>query len=164
MNITQYDETYVTFRDSIRRFAKDKVAPFAAIVDQEARPPFEAYNASLELGLPGLPFPEEFGGQEGDLLAQVITIEELSRACAATASTISSCWIMMILARHGSDAQKRLVIPPVVKGMERSAWGLTEPKGGSDLMGITSSAKATSNGWLLNGTKRFITNGGWADW
>ncbi len=164
MNITHYDETYATYRDSIRRFAKDKVAPFAAIVDKEARPPLEAYNASLVLGLPGLPFPEEFGGQEGDLLAQVITIEELARACATTASVISTCWVMMILARHGSEAQKRLVIPPVVKGMERSAWGLTEPKGGSDLMGITSSAKATSNGWLLNGTKRFVTNGGWADW
>ena len=164
MKITHYDEMYDAFRDQVRRFAKEKVAPHAAKVDEEGRPPFEAYEASLELGLPGLPFSEEFGGQEGDVLTQVITVEELARVCASTATTVSTCWIMMLVQRFGSDEQKRMIIPPVVRGEHRSAWGLTEPKGGSDLMGVVTSAKKTADGWLLNGTKRFITNGGWADW
>lgn len=164
MKITHYDEMYDAFRDQVRRFAKEKVAPHAAKVDEEGRPPFEAYEASLELGLPGLPFSEAFGGQEGDVLTQIITVEELARVCASTATTVSTCWIMMLVQRFGSEEQKRMIIPPVVRGEHRSAWGLTEPKGGSDLMGVVTSAQKTADGWLLNGTKRFITNGGWADW
>ncbi|MVW80131.1 acyl-CoA dehydrogenase family protein [Bordetella sp. 02P26C-1] len=164
MLISQYDDTYASFREQVRRFAKEKVAPFAAKVDDEARPPLEAYQASLDLGLPGLPFSEAFGGQEGDVFTQIITVEELARVCASTATTISTCWIMMLVQRFGTDAQKEMIIPPVVRGEHRSAWGLTEPKGGSDLMGVVTSAKRTETGWLLNGTKRFITNGGWADW
>ncbi len=164
MEITHYDDLYETYREQVRRFAREKVAPFAAKVDEEERPPLDAYEASLELGLPGLPFSEQFGGQEGDVISQVITVEELARVCASTATTVSTCWIMMLVQRFGSEEQKRTIIPPVVQGKHRSAWGLTEPKGGSDLMGVVSSAKQTAQGWLLNGTKRFITNGGWADW
>jgi alkylation response protein AidB-like acyl-CoA dehydrogenase len=164
MLISQYDDTYVSFREQVRRFAKEKVAPFAASVDDEARPPMEAYRASLELGLPGLPFSEAFGGQEGDVFTQIITVEELARVCASSATTVSTCWIMMLVQRFGSEAQKQVIIPPVVRGEHRSAWGLTEPKGGSDLMGVVTTAKRSENGWVLNGTKRFITNGGWADW
>lgn len=164
MNITHYDETYSAFREQVRRFALDKVAPHAATVDEEERPPLEAYESSLELGLPGLPFSESFGGQEGDVMTQIITVEELARVCASTATTISTCWIMMLVQRFGTEAQKQMIIPAVVRGEQRSAWGLTEPRGGSDLMGVKTTATRTSDGWLLNGTKRFITNGGWADW
>lgn len=164
MTVTQYDETYSAYREQVRRFARAEVAPHAARVDDEGRPPLEAYNASLALGLPGLPFAEEFGGLEGDLMTQIITIEEIAQACAASATTVSTCWIMMLVQRFGSQAQKQLILPPVIRGEERSAWGLTEPRGGSDLMGVVASAKKTADGWLLNGTKRFITNGGWADW
>lgn len=158
------DETYVAFRESVQRFAREHVAPYAAAVDREARPPIEALQASLALGLPGLPFPEEFGGQGGDLATMIITMEEVARVCASTAITLSSCWIMLILVKRGTQAQKELVIPSIVSGKIRTAWGLTEPKGGSDLMGVTSKAQRTADGWVLNGTKRFITNGGWADW
>jgi len=164
MFVSHYDEMYVSFREQVRRFAKEKVAPFAAVVDDEARPPIESHQASLALGLPGLPFAESLGGQDGDVLSQIITIEELARVCASTATTVSTCWIMMLVQRFGSESQKQMIIPPVIRGEHRSAWGLTEPKGGSDLMGVVSSAKRTEHGWLLNGTKRFITNGGWADW
>ncbi|MDS1139059.1 acyl-CoA dehydrogenase family protein [Pusillimonas sp. SM2304] len=164
MKATHYDEVYDSYRGQIRRFALEKVAPFAATVDEDERPPLEAYEASLALGLPGLPFSEEFGGQDGDVISQIITVEELARVCASSATTVSTCWIMMLVQRFGSDEQKRKLIPPVVQGQQRSAWGLTEPKGGSDLMGVVASAKKTADGWLLNGTKRFITNGGWADW
>ena len=164
MKATHYDDTYDAFREQVRRFAREKVAPHAARVDEEGQPPLQAYEASLELGLPGLPYAEEFGGMAGDVLTQIITVEELARVCASTATTVSTCWIMQLVQRFGSQAQKQMILPPVIEGRERSAWGLTEPKGGSDLMGVTASAKRTAQGWLLNGTKRFITNGGWADW
>lgn len=164
MDMTHYDETYEAFREQVRRFALEQVAPYAAVIDEEERPPLEAYEASLALGLPGLPFAEQYGGQEGDVVTQLITIEELARVCASSATTISTCWIMMILQNFGTDAQKESIIPKVIAGEYRTGWCLSEPRGGSDLMGVVTSAQRSDDGWLLNGTKRFTTNGGWADW
>lgn len=155
---------YTEFRESIRRFAREKVAPYAAAVDKEQRPPIEALEASLALGLPGLPYPERFGGSDGDMLSQCIMLEELSRVCASTALTVSSSWILMALMDYGTEAQQQEIIPQITSGKARCAWGLTEPKGGSDLMGTTTSAARSDQGWVINGTKRFITNGGWAQW
>lgn len=163
MNNTQHDE-YAEFRASIRRFATEKVMPYAAVIDQEKRPPTEAFDASIALGLPGLPYPERLGGQDGDMFAQTIVMEELARVCASTALTISSSWIMMAVVDYGTDAQQREIVPQLVSGSARCAWGLTEPKGGSDLMAATTTAVRSADGWVINGTKRFITNGGWADW
>ena len=163
MDPRQHDE-YAEFRDSVRRFANEKVLPYAAVIDQEKRPPVEAFEASLALGLPGLPYPERLGGQDGDMFAQTIVMEELARVCASTALTISSSWIMMAVVDYGTEAQQRDIVPQLVSGAARCAWGLTEPKGGSDLMAAQTSAVKTADGWVLNGTKRFITNGGWADW
>ncbi len=156
-------DTYNEFRASIRRFAEDKVAPFAALVDEEARAPVESVKAQLEVGLPGLPFPERFGGSDGDLFTQIIASEELSRVCASTSICTSTNWLMMAIVQYGSEEMQQDLIPGIVNGTLQAAWGLTEPRGGSDLMGITSSARRSADGWILNGTKRFITNGGWAD-
>lgn len=155
---------YTEFRDSIRRFAREKVAPHAAAVDKEQRPPIEAFEASIALGLPGLPYPERLGGGDGDMLSQCLMLEEISRVCASTALTVSSCWILMALMDYGTDSQQREIVPQITAGKARCAWGLTEPKGGSDLMGTTTSATRNGADWVLNGTKRFITNGGWAEW
>lgn len=155
---------YNEFRDTIRRFAREKVAPYAAEVDRERRPPTEAFDASIALGLPGLPYPERLGGQDGDMLSQCIMLEELSRVCASTALTVSSCWILMAVMDYGTDAQQQAIVPQITAGQARCAWGLTEPKGGSDLMAASTQAQAVDDGWVLNGTKRFITNGGWAEW
>jgi alkylation response protein AidB-like acyl-CoA dehydrogenase len=159
-----YVRAYTEFRDSIRRFAREKVAPYAAAVDREHRPPVEAIEASLELGLPGLPYPERFGGSDGDMLSQCLMLEELSRVCASTALTVSSSWILMALMDYGTEVQQQEIIPQITSGKARCAWGLTEPKGGSDLMGTTTSASRLDQGWVINGTKRFITNGGFAQW
>ncbi|EER62053.1 acyl-CoA dehydrogenase domain protein [Acidovorax delafieldii 2AN] len=163
MNLSD-SQAYAAFRDTMRRFASDKVAPYAAAVDREKRPPIEAFEASLALGLPGLPYPESLGGQDGDMLSQCIMIEELSRVCASTALTVSSCWILMAVMDYGTEAQQREIVPQITRGEARCAWGLTEPKGGSDLMGATTRAVRDGSGWVLDGTKRFITNGGWAEW
>lgn len=163
MNLSDV-RAYTEFRDSIRRFARDKVAPYASAVDREQRPPIEAFDASIALGLPGLPYPERFGGGDGDMLSQCLMIEELSRVCASTALTVSSCWILMALMDYGTEIQQQEIVPQITSGKARCAWGLTEPKGGSDLMGTTTSAARSDRGWLISGTKRFITNGGWAEW
>lgn len=156
--------TYTEFRESIRRFALDKVAPYAKKVDEEERPPIEALKASLAIGLPGLPFPEHLGGQDGDLFSQILASEELARVCASTALCTTTNWLMMAVVHHGTEKQQREIIPGISRGETQCAWGLTEPKGGSDLMAISTKAIRTADGWLLNGIKRFITNGGWADW
>jgi alkylation response protein AidB-like acyl-CoA dehydrogenase len=156
-------DTYNEFRASIRRFAEEKVKPYAALVDEDARAPIEAVRASLELGIPGLPFPEQYGGSDGDLFTQIIASEELARVCASTSICTSTNWLMMAVVHYGTEEQKRELIPGIVNGTLQCAWGLTEPRGGSDLMGATTSAVRTAEGWVLNGTKRFITNGGWAD-
>lgn len=158
------DPVYEEFRANVRRFAKEKVAPYAAILDHERRPPLEACAAAIELGLPGLPYPESLGGQDGDMYTQCIVIEEIAKVCASAAMTISSSWILMALVDYGTEAQQSEVLPDIIAGKTHCAWGLTEPKGGSDLMAASTTATKTADGWVINGTKRFITNGGWAEW
>lgn len=155
---------YRDFRASVRRFANEEVAPRAAALDREQNPPVEAHAASLRLGLPGLPYPEHLGGGDGDMFAQCVAMEEIARVCASTALGISSSWIMMAVVNFGTEAQQREIVPQMTSGTARCAWGLTEPKGGSDLMAASTKAVRNADGWVLNGTKRFITNGGWAEW
>ncbi|MEE4378047.1 MAG: acyl-CoA dehydrogenase family protein [Candidatus Competibacteraceae bacterium] len=163
MSSDNKNEVYEEFRDVVRRFAEEKVKPFAAIIDHENRAPEEAFEAARELGLQGVPFPEEFGGSDGDLMLQVITAEELARVCASSSLTISSSWLFSVIVENGSDELKALV-HDVASGEKKAAWCLTEPQAGSDLMAIKGNAKKVDGGWVINGNKRFITNGGWADW
>jgi alkylation response protein AidB-like acyl-CoA dehydrogenase len=158
------EDNYQEFRHNLRRFVERDVAPHAAKVDREGRPPLEAIGAALTLGLPGLAFPGRLGGSDGDLFAQVITTEELARACAATSLTITSGWVLEGIVQYGSNELQELVLPPICHGEMRGAWGLTEPQGGSNLMGARTAARRDGDGWILDGTKRFITNAGWADW
>lgn len=158
------EDSYQDFRSNLRRFVERDVAPYAAAVDREGRPPLEAITAALALGLPGLAFPERLGGSDGDLFAQVLTTEELARGCASASLTITSGWVFEGIVKYGSKEVQELVLPPICRGEMRGAWGLTEPQGGSNLMGARTTAKADGGDWVLNGTKRFITNAGWADW
>ncbi len=155
---------YNEFRGTVRRFARAEVAPHAAEIDRDKRPPVEAFEASLALGLPGLPYPERLGGQGGDMLSQCIVLEEIGRVCASTALTVSSSWILMAVMDFGTPAQQQSIVPDITAGRARCAWGLTEPQGGSDLMGAKTQARRDGDAWVINGTKRFITNGGWAEW
>jgi len=163
MRLTEEDK-YQGFRRSLQRFVERSVAPYAAQVDREGRPPLEAIDAARALGLPGLAFPERLGGSDGDLFTQVITTEELARACASTSLTITSGWVLEGVVRYGTPALQDLVIPPICNGEMRGAWGLTEPQGGSNLMGARTTARRDGDSWVLDGTKRFITSAGWADW
>ena len=163
MSNNEMSDVYEEFRQVVRRFSEEKVKPFAAIIDQENRAPEEAFEAARELGLQGIPFPQKYGGADGDLMLQVIATEELARVCASSSLTISSSWLFSIIIENGSDELKELV-RGVASGEKKAGWAMTEPQAGSDLMAIKAHAKKVDGGWIINGNKRFITNGGWADW
>ena len=157
--------SYADFRAMVARLTRERVVPFAAETDRDARPPYEAVEAFREVGLMGLPFPEALGGQDGDLMTQVIAVEEVSRGCAAAGLTLMTGWAALDpLARFGSDKLKQQILPGVAAGTTIAGWCLTEPAGGSNVQGIKTQARLDGETWVINGTKRFITNAGWADW
>ncbi|MDP3494877.1 MAG: acyl-CoA dehydrogenase family protein [Hyphomonadaceae bacterium] len=158
-------EVYEQHRESVRRFAEQEVKPFAAIVDRDARFPAESIRAFPKLGLSGLPFPENLGGSAADLMAQVVTVEEVARTCASSAHLLLTPWVALApLVAAGSDELQRQIVPRVASGQAMASFCLTEPSGGSDLAGIKTAVERTADGWRLNGTKRFISNGGSSDW
>jgi alkylation response protein AidB-like acyl-CoA dehydrogenase len=156
---------YDTFRETMRRLALDKVAPHAAEVDRTKSPPKQAFAAFRDAGVLGLPFAEDLGGQDADLLSQVIAVEEMARVCATSALCLMTGWAALDpLVRFGSPKLISEIVRPVAAGKLIAAWCLTEPQGGSDMQAIKTHAERKGDGWVINGTKRFITNASWADW
>ena len=165
MDTTENWDVYEQFRESMRRLTEDKIAPHAAEVDGSSIPPDAAYDALAEAGMISLPFPEAVGGQEGDLLSQVIVVEEASRACATTGLAVLTTWAATEpIVRYGAPDLIEEVVPGCASGAKKASWCLTEPRGGSDLMGLVTRADAKGDGWVLNGTKRFISGATWSDW
>jgi len=158
-------DTYEAFRDTVRRIARDKIEPLAAELDRTGGPPEAQFAIFRDTGLLGLGLPEAYGGGGGDLMAQVIAVEEMGRVCSSSALTMTLGWgTLDPLVRDGSEELKQQIIPPVAAGDLKTAWCITEPQGGTDMAGMTTRAVAEGDHWVLNGTKRFITNAGWADW
>ena len=156
---------YEQFRDSMRRFATDKVAPHAAEVDRTGSFPETTFEAFREEGLLGLAFEADLGGQNGDLMSLVICSEEVARCCATSAQLLMNNWIASYpLLQYGARELIEAVIPPVAAGETGMGWCLTEPQSGSDLWSLKTRAERSGNGWTLNGRKRFITGATWADW
>lgn len=158
-------EAHDEFRANVRRLAEEKIKPHAAAVDDEAAFPTASIAAFKAMGLNGLPFPQELGGGDGDLLSQVIAVEEIARVCGSSALVLFIPWAALTpLVWFGDDALKKKVLPSVAAGHAGASFCLTEPGGGSDLPGLKTKAERVSDGWLLNGQKRFISNVGWSDW
>jgi alkylation response protein AidB-like acyl-CoA dehydrogenase len=159
------EKLYEEFRKNLRRLAVEKVAPFAAAYDREARFPEESLQAFKQLGLVSLAFDEELGGQGGDVLAQVIALEELGRVCASTSLTLMVIWAGLVpVGRHGSPRLRDEVIRPAMSGDTVASICLTEPHGGSNLFGLKTRAERDGTDWVLNGQKRYISNAGRSDW
>ncbi|WP_323022257.1 acyl-CoA dehydrogenase family protein [Pararhodobacter sp.] len=164
-DMTQSWDTYEAFRETVRRIARDKIEPLAAALDKNGGPPDAQFAIFVENDLVGLGLPEEYGGSGADLMAQVIAVEEMARVCSVSGLTMSMAWgTLHPLVNHGSEALKREVIPDCASGRQRTAWCITEPQGGSDMAAMTTRAVEDGAHWVLNGTKRFITNAGWAHW
>ncbi|WP_028400628.1 acyl-CoA dehydrogenase [Ectobacillus panaciterrae] len=158
-------EEHEMIRKMVRDFAKNEVAPTAAERDEEERFDRELFDKMAELGLTGIPWPEEYGGIGSDYLAYVIAVEELSRVCASTGVTLSAHTSLAgwPIYKFGSEEQKQKYLRPMAEGKKIGAYGLTEPGSGSDAGGMRTTAKRDGDHYILNGSKIFITNGGVAD-
>ncbi|HHK5562794.1 TPA: acyl-CoA dehydrogenase AcdA [Bacillus thuringiensis] len=158
-------EEHEMIRKMVRDFAKNEVAPTAAERDEEERFDRELFDQMAELGLTGIPWPEEYGGIGSDYLAYVIAIEELSRVCASTGVTLSAHTSLAgwPIFKFGTEEQKQKFLRPMAEGKKIGAYGLTESGSGSDAGGMKTIAKRDGDHYILNGSKIFITNGGIAD-
>jgi alkylation response protein AidB-like acyl-CoA dehydrogenase len=149
-------------RNTVREFATERVAPVAEELDRESRFPYELVTELAELGLMGIPIPEEYGGAGSDTLAYAIAIEELTRIDSSVAITVAahtSLGTMPILL-FGSEEQKREWLPQLASGQKLAAFGLTEADAGSDAGATRTRAELRDGNWVVNGAKIFITNAG----
>jgi alkylation response protein AidB-like acyl-CoA dehydrogenase len=149
-------------RDTVRAFAEERVAPVAEELDREHRFPYELVAELAELGLMGIPIPEDYGGAGGDTLAYAIAIEELTRIDSSVAITVAAHTSLgtMPFLLFGSEEQKRQWLPDLASGRRLAAFGLTEPGAGSDAGATRTTAELEGGEWVVNGSKIFITNAG----
>ncbi|MEI5909054.1 acyl-CoA dehydrogenase [Bacillus spongiae] len=158
-------EEHEMIRKMVRDFAVNEVAPSASERDEEERFDREIFDKMAELGLTGIPWPEEYGGIGSDYLAYCIAVEELSRVCASTGVTLSAHTSLAgwPIYKFGTEEQKQKYLKPMARGKEIGGYGLTEPSSGSDAGGMKTTARLEGDHYILNGSKIFITNGGIAD-
>ena len=150
------------FRRTVADFASTVVAPVAHDYDERAEFPYPVVKQMGELGLFGLPFPEEYGGMGGDYLSLCLAIEELARVDSSVAITLEAAVSLgaMPVFRFGTEEQKREWLPRLCSGQALGAFGLTEPGGGSDAGATRTTARLEDGEWVIDGTKAFITNSG----
>ncbi|NKY48662.1 acyl-CoA dehydrogenase family protein [Nocardia vermiculata] len=154
----EYRELALTVRD----FANQVVAPVAAKHDADHTFPYEVVSGMADMGLFGLPFPEEYGGMGGDYFALCLALEELGKVDQSVAITLEagvSLGIMPVF-RFGNDEQKQQWLPLLTSGRALAGFGLTEPGAGSDAGGTRTTAVLDGDEWIINGSKQFITNSG----
>src|SRR6201991_5024955 len=149
-------------QETVRDFARNEVAPVAEELDREKRFPYEIVAKLGELGLMGIPFPEEYGGAGADTLAYAIAVEELARGDSAVAITVCAHTSLgtQPIYLFGSEEQKRDWMPELTAGELLGAFGLTEPEAGSDAGNVRTRATLSDGEWTINGAKQFITNAG----
>jgi alkylation response protein AidB-like acyl-CoA dehydrogenase len=150
------------FRATVRRFVDDSLRPNVERWDEEHELPLDAVKRMADLGLFGLPYPEEYGGSGADFLTLCLAIEELARVDSSLAITLEAAVGLgsMPIFRFGTDEQRKELLPPLARGEALAGFGLTEPGGGSDAGATKTSAKLDGDEWVLNGSKSFITNSG----
>ena len=155
-------EEHELVRSTVREFAEQRVAPVAAELDREHRFPYELVAELAELGLMGMPIPEEYGGAGADTLSYAIAVEELTRIDSSVAITIAAHTSLgtMPIFLYGTEEQKREWLPDLASGKKLAAFGLTEPGAGSDAGATRTRAELRDGQWVINGSKIFITNAG----
>ena len=158
----ELEEHYADLKSTVADFADRVVAPASAEHDRNHTFPYEVVDGMADLGLFGLPFPEEYGGQGGDYFALCLALEELGKVDQSVAITLEAGVSLgaMPIHRFGNDAQKQEWLPQLTSGKNLAAFGLTEPGAGSDAGGTRTSAREDGGSWVINGTKQFITNSG----
>jgi alkylation response protein AidB-like acyl-CoA dehydrogenase len=149
-------------RDTVRDFARQEVAPVAAELDRTKAFPYEIVRKLGDLGLMGIPFPEEYGGGGADTLSYALAVEELARVDSSVCITLAAHTSLGTMPIHlwGTDEQKSEWLPELCAGRKLAAFGLTEPEAGSDAGATKTAAKLDDGEWVVNGAKQFITNSG----
>lgn len=159
----QYTAEQIQIRDMVRRVAVERVAPRANEIDATAEYPKDMYALLKELGLFSLPFPEQYGGM-GSMVSACLAIEELGRVCYNTAYLLLVQWVPFVaIAASGSQEQREALLPGLAAGDIRGALALTEPQSGSDVAGIKTKAERRGDVYVINGSKSWCTNAGFAD-
>ncbi|MDQ3858236.1 MAG: acyl-CoA dehydrogenase family protein [Actinomycetota bacterium] len=155
-------EEHELLRRTVRDFAEQRIRPVAEELDREHRFPYEIVAELSELGLMGIPIPEEYGGAGGDTVAYAIAIEELTRIDSSVAITVAAHTSLgtMPIYLYGNEKQKGAWLPELASGRKLAAFGLTEPGAGSDAGATETRAELRDGRWLVNGSKIFITNAG----
>ena len=153
---------YEDLRQTVADFARTVVAPVSAKHDEEHSFPYEVVAKMGEMGLFGLPFPEEYGGMGGDYFALSLALEELGKVDQSVAITLEAGASLgaMPIYRFGTEEQKQKWLPDLTAGRALAGFGLTEPGAGSDAGSTRTSARLDDGEWVINGTKQFITNSG----
>ena len=149
-------------RRTVREFAEQRIAPVAEELDREHRFPYDIVAEMAELGLMGIPLPEEYGGSGGDTLGYAIAVEELTRVDSSVAITLAAHTSLgtMPIFLFGTEEQKRDWVPDLASGRRLGAFGLTEAGAGSDAAATRTNAELRDGEWIVNGSKIFITNAG----
>ncbi|NJP88148.1 acyl-CoA dehydrogenase [Nonomuraea sp. FMUSA5-5] len=152
------------FRETLRAFVDKEIVPVATEWEHSGRYPAEIVDKMKQMGLFGLSVPEAYGGMAADMVSFALVFEEIARGWMGVAGTIGShslaCWM---IARHGTEEQKRRHLPDLASGTRRTAIALTEPGAGTDLQGIQTRAVRDGDHYVVTGTKTWITNARHAD-
>ena len=156
------NEEQIAIRDTCREFAEQEIKPIAEEIDATSQFPYDLVRKMGELGLLGLPFPEQYGGAGADFLSYCIAIEEISRGDVSVGITMEAHTSLGASPFYmfGSDEQKEHFLTPLASGKQLWAFGLTEPEAGSDSGGTQTRAVLRDGQWHINGSKAFITNAG----
>jgi butyryl-CoA dehydrogenase len=157
-------DRYVKFRAEAEKFCREVIGPRAKEHDLTGEFVKENVKAMAERGWLGIPWPKELGGPGLDYQSYVIAVEEVSRVCASTGITLAAHVSLGTypIYKFGTPEQKAKYIPPLARGDYLGSFGLTEPNAGSDAAAVETAATKTEKGYLINGSKRFITSGGYA--
>lgn len=157
-------EEHEAFRKAVREFAEKEVAPVTQKIDRENQMDMRLVKRAAELGLFGIPFPEEYGGGSGDDLSLVLATEEIARFSAAFSAVVGATYLVSTpIFLFGNEEQKRKYLVPIAKGEKLAAHAMTEPGAGSDVAAIKTNAQKKGDRYVINGKKMFITNGDKAD-
>ncbi|QVK19073.1 acyl-CoA dehydrogenase [Mycoplasmatota bacterium] len=158
-------EKHLLMQKLFREFALNEVKPLASEVDEKEYFPVETVKKMIKTGMLGIPFPKEYGGSGGDNLSYILAVEELSKVCATTGVILSAHTSLCCspIYEFGNEEQKDKFLVPLLKGDKLGAFGLTEPNAGTDAAEQQTIATLDGDDYILNGSKIFITNAGYAD-
>jgi alkylation response protein AidB-like acyl-CoA dehydrogenase len=160
VNGLELTETQTMVRDTVRELARKEFLPRAAALDESGEFPRDNFRKLSELGLTGIPIPEDYGGAGLDTVSMALALEEIAKACGSTCLTLAAHTSLgtMPIFLFGSGDLKRRYVPPNARGETIGSYGLTEPGAGSDSGGTQTTASKVEGGWRVNGSKIFMTN------